>query len=63
MTKAVRKETKAATQPQGDEFSKNFTAFKTANDARLAELEQKQSQIDYLNKTLTQQRSARSLPH
>ena len=55
MTKAVRKETKAAPKPQGDEFSKNFTAFKTANDARLAELEQKQSQIDYLNKTLTQQ--------
>ena len=55
MTKAVRKETKAASKPQGSEFAKNFSAFKTANDARLAELEQKQSQIDVLSKTLTQQ--------
>jgi HK97 family phage major capsid protein len=55
MTKAVRKETKAATMPQGRDFSKNFAAFKTANDARLAELEQKQSQIETLNKTVSRQ--------
>jgi len=55
MPKAVRKETKAAPQPRGGDFAKNFTAFQIANDARLAELEQKQSQIETLNKALSRQ--------
>ena len=55
MTKAVRKENKAAMLQNGGEFSQNFAAFKSANDARLAELEQKQSQIDKMHTTLDQQ--------
>ncbi len=55
MTKAVRKETKAAPVRRHGEFEKNFMAFKTANDARLADLEQKQSHIDQLNEKLTRQ--------
>ena len=55
MAKAVRKETKAAKGPSAGEFAKNFTAFKTANDARLAELEQKQTQVDALNQALSRQ--------
>lgn len=55
MTKAVRKETKAASMLRNGDFEKNFMAFKTANDARLADLEQKQSLVDRLNETLTRQ--------
>ena len=57
MTKAVRKETKAASASRNGEFAKNFASFKSANDARLADLEQKQSQIETLNKALNRQAS------